>query len=179
MRREDSHIEMPKAREDFEENDDMACIGIPLEEPQLEPKEQSAPGYRSERLILAEDDGEMRRLLAWALEKDGYEVVQVLDGRMLLERVAISRRIGDPVDLVIADVRMPGLTGLEALRRLRNAGCDAPVIFITAFGDTWTHLEAELLGAYEVLDKPFELEELRDAVHRVWRRRRLHRRHPN
>ena len=179
MRREEPQDDRPKSREDFEEIDDMASTGMPLEEPCLAPKEHAAPGYRSERLILAEDDGEMRRLLAWALEKDGYEVVEVPDGRMLLERVAISRRIGDPVDLVIADVRMPGLTGLQALKRLRSAGCDAPVIFITAFGDTWTHMEAELLGAFEVLDKPFELDELRDAVRRVWRLRRSHRRHQN
>jgi CheY-like chemotaxis protein len=112
---------------------------------------------RAGRIVLAEDDREMRELLAWALRRDGYEVVQAENGMELLDRVAASHESGMPIDLVIADVRMPGVTGLEALDWLREAGCDEPVILITAFGDASTHQDATRLGAWAVLDKPFEI----------------------
>ncbi|HZM17667.1 MAG TPA: response regulator [Candidatus Krumholzibacteria bacterium] len=122
---------------------------------------------RRARVLLAEDDDEMRYLLAGALLKQGHDVVPMPNGLQLLEEVATSERRGDPVDVVITDVRMPGVTGLEALEWLRELGCRAPLLVITAFGDEPTHAEARRLGATAVLDKPFDMEVLTRLVEEV------------
>jgi DNA-binding response OmpR family regulator len=123
------------------------------------------PAIRSGRILLAEDDDEMRQLVALSLARDGYDVVQAADGIQLVEHVTQSLSNGQPIDLVISDVRMPGLTGFEAMEWLRSLGCRAPVILITAFGDRWTHMEGVRMGVVRVLDKPFDLDELRELTH--------------
>lgn len=118
------------------------------------------------RVLLAEDQPQMRSLLCGMLIRDGYEVIEVEDGPSLL-RALISGLLEEHArapDLIITDVRMPGLTGLEVLARLRREDWDTPIILITAFGDEELHAEATRLGATRVLDKPFELDELRGAV---------------
>jgi DNA-binding response OmpR family regulator len=113
------------------------------------------------RAVVAEDDAEMRRLVARALRRDGWEVSEASNGSELLELLEWAGRLGDPVDLVVTDVRMPGVSGLQALDWLRRVrDWSAPIIVITAFGDQRTHSLASQLGA-QVLDKPFELDELR------------------
>ena len=118
------------------------------------------------RLLLAEDDFELRELLASVLRADGHEVVEACDGNELwallnLENASEGQR---PFSLVVSDVRMPGLTAFDVLLRLQRTLTETPVILITAFGDQTTHLRAQRLGASRVLDKPFDCDELRDAV---------------
>ncbi len=117
------------------------------------------------RIVVAEDDTEMRRLLAAVLAGEGFVVDEVSDGaelrRLILAWEAGGRR---PPDLLITDVQMPGGTGLGALSRLRKFDGELAVIVITAFGDAHTHARARELGALKVLDKPFDILELRDAV---------------
>ncbi|WP_224369125.1 response regulator [Hyalangium versicolor] len=118
------------------------------------------------RILLAEDQPQMRSLLRGALRRDGYEVIEAEDGPSLL-RALVSGLLAEQSrapDLIITDVRMPGFTGLEVLARLRSEEWNTPVILITAFGDEALHAEAARLGANRVLDKPFELEDLRGAV---------------
>ncbi len=117
------------------------------------------------RVLLAEDDPAMRSMIAFALRRDGYEVCEVKDGNQLLKRLAdrMLRPTWD-VDLVISDIRMPGKTGLDVLAGLRKADWSMPVILITAFGDEAVHDEAKRLGAATVINKPFDLDELRHAV---------------
>jgi DNA-binding response OmpR family regulator len=76
-----------------------------------------------------------------------------------------------PFALVVSDVRMPGLTAFDVLTRLQRAWTDTPVILITAFGDQTTHLRALRLGASRVFDKPFDCDDLREAVHETLHRR--------
>jgi DNA-binding response OmpR family regulator len=119
------------------------------------------------RILLAEDDADMRSLLATALRRDGYQVIEVVDGVALLERLGksvLGRADGGSVDLIIADIRMPSLSGLDVLTRFRRAAGTTPFILITGFGDAGTHLEAARLGAAAVFEKPFDLDELRLAV---------------
>lgn len=114
-------------------------------------------------MLIAEDDSELMQLLASTLAKDGYEVEEVTNGYDLLGRVSRITPPGQILDLVISDIRMPYMTGLEVLsmlRRLGGHGWKTPVILITAFGDAETHAEAERLGA-ELFDKPFDLDLLR------------------
>jgi DNA-binding NtrC family response regulator len=122
------------------------------------------PRHRVGRVMVAEDDEEMRKLLAWSLRKDGYEIIEAEDGLQLLARLMSAHRDGVPIDLVISDVRMPGFTGLEVLERLQITGRREPVILITAFGDLRVHREADRLGAWAVIDKPFDFDQLRELA---------------
>ncbi|MFC1610080.1 response regulator [Myxococcota bacterium] len=117
-------------------------------------------------ILLAEDNADMRHVLARALRTQGYEVLEVKDGKELLDRIATGVLINGYVepDLVISDIRMPGWTGLEVLGGLRTSDWAMPVILITAFGDEATHAEAKRLGAALVLDKPFDVDDLLTAV---------------
>lgn len=119
------------------------------------------------RVLVAEDEEELRDLVAATLRRDGYEVVTARDGGELLDRLA-SARLRDeahtPIDLIISDVRMPGWTGLQILSGIRSTDWATPVILITGFGDRETRREAARLGVAAFFDKPFDLDDLRTAV---------------
>jgi CheY-like chemotaxis protein len=118
------------------------------------------------RVLVAEDDREMRRLVADTLRDDGYEVVELADGGRFLVEVA-ARMKGedgpDSVDLIVSDIRMPICTGLQILEVLRQAHWRTPVILMTAFGDDATRRHAKGLTAV-LFDKPFDMDDLRTAV---------------
>jgi DNA-binding response OmpR family regulator len=125
------------------------------------------------RVLLAEDDAQMRLMLASALRRDGCEVIEVSDGWELLRYLTENRLESLPsldtgasrrIDLLISDIRMPGRSGLDILAGMRWADWPMPVILITAFGDSQTHAEARRLGAAAVFDKPFDLDDFRTAV---------------
>ncbi len=139
----------------------------PLARPMLFPGGvQPSDLTRRPRVLVAEDDAEMRRLVADALRKDGYDIVEESDGGRLLVRIAAIysfRRTSDPVDLIVSDVRMPVCSGLDILKGLRDAHWQTPVILMTAFGDAETRARAESLGAH-LFDKPFTMQALRAKV---------------
>ena len=119
------------------------------------------------RVLVAEDDPEMRRLLAASLRGAGYRVVEAADGKELIDRVGESIAEARPLDCIVTDVRMPRLTGTQALKFIKGAGLSIPIIVITAFGDNTTRIDAWLSGAAAVLDKPFDIEQLLDEVRRL------------
>ena len=119
------------------------------------------------RVLLAEDDAEMRSLLANSLRADGHEVVETGDGGRLLVCVGrIYMRESDPFDLLVSDVRMPVCSGLQILEKLRLAHWREPAILMTAFGDARTRAKAQSLGAC-MLMKPFDLDDFRTVVKRL------------
>jgi two-component system, response regulator, stage 0 sporulation protein F len=124
------------------------------------------------RVFLAEDDPEMRQMIASALRRDGHFVLEARDGPGLLLEIGHAYW-GDLPDstptVVISDLRMPGRDGLAILRGLRDHEWCPPFILITGFGDRSVHDEAARLGAHAVFDKPFDLDELRAAVMRLGR----------
>lgn len=127
-----------------------------------------AAARRARTVLVAEDDEAMRDLLVETLVRRGYRVEAAVDGAALLGRLARSLHSPTEVplpDLLITDVRMPGLGGLEVVAALRARDERLPVIVITAFGDSATHARARALGAAQVLEKPFELDVLCRAVH--------------
>jgi CheY-like chemotaxis protein len=130
----------------------------------------SPTAQRARRVLLAEDDQELRWLIAHALRSAGFEVLEVADGLALLDKVGVSLLDTlelDAIDLIVSDVRMPGWTGLEVLAGLNSAGCHTPMVLITAFGDPEVHAAGKRLGAAAVLDKPFDLNELSSLAARL------------
>ncbi len=126
------------------------------------------------RILLAEDDPELRALVALALTQDGFEVVEAEDGAALIDRLAesaLAENDADSFDLLVSDVRMPGYTALEVLVGMRQQLARTPVVLVTAFGDSRLHDRALRLGASVVLDKPFSLDDLRANVARLVSRR--------
>lgn len=117
------------------------------------------------RVVLAEDDNEMRTLVAHALRQDGADVEEISNGRELLDRVfaALAATATMP-DVFVSDVRMPGGSGLDMLRELRRRGCDVPVVLLTGFADEDLHAEVRSFSRALLLDKPFDLDDLVDAV---------------
>ncbi len=107
-------------------------------------------------ILLAEDDFEFRELLNFALIRAGYLITSCDNGQELLERLLQP----DAYDLVITDLRMPVLSGLEVLERLQQQPGLPPVICMTAFGDPQLHARAKGLGARAIIDKPFDLDEM-------------------
>jgi two-component system, NtrC family, response regulator AtoC len=120
------------------------------------------------RILVAEDDAVSRELLCEILRSDGYEVEDVPDGTLAVEHAGSGR-----FDLVLTDVRMAGLTGLDVLAAFSAKEADTPVILITAFGDIVGAMDAIGKGAYDYVSKPFVVEELRQTVARALERRRL------
>lgn len=114
-------------------------------------------------IALAEDSPDLRTLLASALERVGYRIVQAGTGAQLIAVVRRLRAEAEPLRLIITDVRMPTLGGFDAARSLREAGSTTPLIFMTAWGDAWTRAQAAQLGAM-LLDKPLSIAVLRQAV---------------
>ncbi len=115
----------------------------------------------NERLLIAEDDADMRDLLQEDLENAGYETVIAVDGAAALEHI---RRERNPIDLVITDVQMPGLKGDALLRALREQRAEIPVIVITGFGSVEQAVQMIKAGAFQYLTKPFESGELLQLV---------------
>ena len=125
-------------------------------------------------IVLAEDDYEMRRLVAASLRESGDHVVEARDGLDLLDVIRAWYYPGTrahPIDVIVTDVRMPGLTGLDIVDMLQDRSLRIPVVLTTAFGSDLLRAEAARLGVVAVLDKPFEMTELRSVVDRVAARR--------
>ena len=120
------------------------------------------------RLLVVEDDAVARDLLCEILRGEGFEVEAVDDGGPAVERAGEGR-----YDLVLSDVRMERVGGLEVLRAFTQKSPATPVILITAFGDVTGAMEAISHGAYDYVSKPFNIEELRLTVARALERRRL------
>src|SRR5262245_37489342 len=115
----------------------------------------------SARLLIAEDDADLRDLLQDELEDVGYETVVAIDGRSAMAHIERER---ERIDLLITDVRMPGLTGVELLAAMRTQRSEAPVVVITAFGSVEEAVEMVKAGAFQYLTKPFDTDDLLRAV---------------
>jgi two-component system, response regulator, stage 0 sporulation protein F len=117
-------------------------------------------------VLVVEDDDALREVLAYALRRDGYRVLELADGlsatAYVMEAITESDGSGLP-DLVICDLYMPGCSGLDVIRQIAGI-VDIDMIAMTAFGDPAVHEVARRLGARLCFDKPFELDDLRLAV---------------
>ena len=111
------------------------------------------------RVLVVDDDDEMRALLRRTLEFDGYEVIDRDRGTHVMEALR-----GAPFDLIILDKEMPGLTGLDLLSIVSREFPHVPVVLVTAFGGPHVAASALRLGAASYLEKPFRLGQLRQVM---------------
>jgi two-component system response regulator PilR (NtrC family) len=123
---------------------------------------------RRPRILVADDERSMRELLAIVLKREGYDVVLAEDGRS-----AVAALEKQPVDLLVSDIKMPDMSGVEVLRAAKAIDKDILGIMITAFASTETAVEALRLGAYDYVTKPFKVEELKQRVQKALERREL------
>jgi CheY-like chemotaxis protein len=130
----------------------------------------TAPPHPRRRLLVAEDDPAFRRYLHDALTAEGYEVVEAKHGIELLDQLNFASQDDDCLgnfDVVVTDYHLPGLTGLEVLEGLAAAGAAGRVVVISAFADEATVKWAISIGASAMLAKPFQLDELLEAIERA------------
>jgi len=124
----------------------------------------SAAAERSARILLVDDEHSVQTLLAYPLRKDGYEVVSARDGREALDRFAEHR-----FDLVVLDIMLPKLDGIEVCRRLRSRS-QVPIIMLSAKDDEGDKVLGLEMGADDYITKPFSVREFRSRVKAALRR---------
>lgn len=142
--------------------------------PLREEEKPLVPARAAATILLVEDDGDMREMLAAALRRDGYTVIEASDVDDALEWLGLGALEGEPArspSLLVSDVRLPRISGLDLVEGLSLARERVPIVIITGFGDPDTHARALELGATCVLDKPFDLAEFRYAVRAALRTR--------
>jgi DNA-binding response OmpR family regulator len=118
----------------------------------------------SPTILLVDDEDSVRKVLAFPLEKDGYTVVQAADGEEALRQFAAT-----DVDLVVLDIMLPRLDGLEVCKRLRATSM-VPIIMLTARDDELDKVIGLELGADDYITKPFSIREFRSRVRALLRR---------
>jgi len=120
------------------------------------------------RILFIDDDKAGREVALFNLRRAGYELTPAADGQE-----GLSLFSPEKFDLVITDVKMPGISGIDVLRRIRAQAPEVPVLVITAFGNVETAVEAMKEGAYDFIGKPFHRDQLLLSVERALERRRL------
>ena len=119
------------------------------------------------RLLLVEDDPTLRQALSFNLTREGYDVAAASDGESALEAARSDR-----LDLILLDVMLPGMSGVEVLRVLRREGVSTPVIILSAKGDEIDRVVGLQVGADDYVAKPFSRPELLARIEAVLRRQR-------
>jgi two-component system response regulator PilR (NtrC family) len=114
---------------------------------------------RKPRILVVDDEPSMRDVLRIVLRRDGYDVVVAENGK---QAIAILQQ--QPVDLLLSDIRMPDISGVEVLRTAKTVNADIVAFMMTAFASTDTAVEAMRLGAVDYFTKPFSMDELRFKV---------------
>lgn len=127
----------------------------------------------TKKILIIDDEKNIRLMLDQALSTAGYAVATAIDGEHGLDKVKESH-----FDVLLLDMKLPGMDGIEVLRRARALRSDLPVIMITAHGTVETAVEAMKVGAIDYLRKPFTPDEIRSIVGKVLRRQTLPTDHP-
>lgn len=113
----------------------------------------------SARILIVDDEATIRASLVESLTREGYDITSAETGEE-----ALAKCHSHKFDLVITDLKLPGVSGIEILQALRNQGNETPVIMMTAYGDVDTAVSAMRLGAYDFIPKPFKLGTMKTQV---------------
>jgi len=114
------------------------------------------------KILVVDDEEGARELFNTILSDEGYEVSLAVNGED-----ALSHMKNASFDLVVTDIKMPGMDGLQLLQEIRKTGSKADVIMVTAYGEVESYLKAMSLGAAEYINKPIRIKELKRIVHKV------------
>lgn len=138
------------------------------------PHAAESPDANRPRVLLAEDDDTVRFGLTALLESMGFDVFSVPDGAALLEQISSGMlgEQGEPPDVIVTDVRMPGFNALNIVEGLRDLGWHTPVIVITAFGDAEMRARVDRIDDLTLFDKPIDLERLEQTLKEAVKRNR-------
>ncbi len=120
----------------------------------------------SQKILVAEDDAAVRSLYTFLLTNNGYGVIEAVDGKDALEKF-----LKTPCQMVITDMNMPRMGGMQFVEEVRRHNQDTYIIMITAFGTTNTKQEALSRGVNEYMSKPFELQDLLVRVRNYFERK--------
>ena len=152
-------------------NKTLNNVGTEPQEPgtgTLEPGTRNAEPQPHARLLVVDDERSMRELLSIVLRREGYDVTLATNGREAIDHLEKGR-----FDLLISDVKMPDMNGVEVLRAAKRIDQDTLGIMITAFASADTAIEAMRLGAHDYLSKPFDVDELKIKVRNAIEQREL------
>lgn len=114
------------------------------------------------KVLIVDDDRDIVTIVSTILGGRGWDIKAAYNGREALEAVTSSKP-----DIILLDIMMPEMNGIEVLKRIKKIDKDARIIMITAFGDVESYLDSMELGAYEYINKPFETDELLEMIDRV------------
>ena len=131
-----------------------------------------AQEVEAKRILIADDEINIRRVLEAILKRDGYDVITAANGEEALSRMSRG------IHTVITDLKMPGLDGMGLLKKLAAEHPDVPVVMITAHGSVENAVEAVKLGAFDYVEKPFDQEQIRQVVAKALKTHALSRRDP-
>ncbi len=120
------------------------------------------------RILVVDDEESIREFFEIMLKREGYEVVSASNGR---EGFEAFKKGG--VDLIISDIQMPEMSGMELLGKVKEVDSEIPMIMITAFGSTEIAVEALKVGAYDYIQKPFKLDEVKIVIKQALEKRSL------
>jgi two-component system response regulator PilR (NtrC family) len=133
----------------------------------IDPPDRPAPAARP-RILVVDDEPSMREMLRIVLRRDGYDVVLAQNGTDGLERLRT-----EPFDMLLSDIRMPDINGVEVLRAAKQINQEILAFMMTAFASTDTAVEAMRLGALDYFTKPFSMDEMRLKIRQHLEARRL------
>jgi len=122
------------------------------------------------KILLVDDDDSLRDMLSIVLKKEGYDVVS-LENAMLALKILKKRSF----DLIISDIKMPGVSGIKLLSKIKSINNEIPIIMITAYASTNDAVEAMKLGAEDYITKPFNLDELKIIINKALYKKNIER----
>jgi two-component system response regulator PilR (NtrC family) len=112
------------------------------------------------RMLIVDDDKEIRNILSIFLAEDGGSVVDTAG----TGEEAFSKHVNEPYDIVVTDINMPGMTGIELIKRIRRREDTVEFIIITGYASVDTAIEAVRVGAFDYVVKPFKFDELKIVI---------------
>lgn len=113
-------------------------------------------------ILIADSDQEFSRTMKVRLELNGYNVATVNDGNAALDLLA-----AEEFDLLISEIKLPGLGGIQLLEKINRTGIGVPVIFLTAYGEVESYLRVMNMGAYDYLNKPPKIKHILPVVEKA------------
>jgi len=113
-------------------------------------------------ILLVDDDEQLCTSIGRMFERSGYKVTTAHDGREALDVLS-----DDNIDLVISDLRMPNVDGIELMEEIKRKKIDVPIIFLTAYGEIESYMDLMNMGAFEYLNKPLDVKEILRTARKV------------